>query len=211
MSQQVDFHERTLEEFSTRKSYFPIDDASREIPYLVPNPGQEIERPEDYQSHHLPPAVPIIAFLDPAKISDDKIDVPIAATLSEPDGTLGSRLEMLENDRDEIQQNVQDYIDGSSLTVDPDYWGLASSPSQVNLFSFNLWLEGTDSEGAVQNDRNVPVDLEMINLNPRARFIVSICRLGLQNLAKYILLFLYIFKNFSQHKLIVHERKIWSN
>lgn len=108
---------------------FPIDKAPQEIPYLIPNPTQEITLPE-----HLSPAisVPIIAFLDPAKISDDRIDVPIATTLSR-DNALKNQVE---NGRDEIQRSVQDYIDGNSWSVNPNNWQLTSSFSKVNFRYF---------------------------------------------------------------------------
>lgn len=102
-----------------------IDNLSREIPYLMPNPSQEISL-----SEHPPViSVPIIAFFDPAKMSNDKIDAPIAAELSRQAGTLKSQLE---NGRDEIQRNVQNYVDESSWSVDPNNWQLNSSPSEVN-------------------------------------------------------------------------------
>jgi len=106
---------------------FPIDKTPQEIPYLVVNPTQEITLPE-----HSSPAisVPIVAVLDPAKISDDRIDVPIM-TLSRDDALKNQ----LENERDEIQGNVQDYIDENSWSVDPNNWRLTSSLSKVNRFS----------------------------------------------------------------------------
>lgn len=137
-TQRVGFY-GTLDEFteSAREPYSLVDDdhTPREIPYLLPR--QEVERPSDYQSYQQPPptiSVPIIAFLDPAKISDDKIDVPIAATISRPDDVSNSRLDLLENNREGIQRNVQDYIDGNSWSVDPEIWRFTSPPSQVNLF-----------------------------------------------------------------------------
>lgn len=103
---------------------FPIDKTPQEIPYLVVNPTQEIPLPE-----HSSPAisVPIIAVLDPAKISD-RIDVPIMTTLSRDDALKNQ----LENERDEIQGNVQDYIDENLWSVDPNNWRLTSSLSKVN-------------------------------------------------------------------------------
>lgn len=106
---------------------FPIDKIPQEIPYLIVNPTQEITLPE----HSSPTiSVPIIAFLDPAKISDDRIDVPIVTTLSKDDALKNQ----LEKGRDEIQRNVQDYIDGNSWSVDPNNWRLTSSHSKVNRF-----------------------------------------------------------------------------
>lgn len=123
---QHDFYEATETSKTTQKPLF-IDNIPQEIPYLVPNPNQEIASPE----HSPAISVPIIAFLDPAKISNDKIDMPIAAVLSRQDGTLKNQLE---NGRDEIQRNVQNYVDESSWSVDPNNWRLSSAPSQVNQF-----------------------------------------------------------------------------
>lgn len=89
-------------------------------------------------------SVPIIAFLDPARISDDKIAVPIAAALPKRrDDTTQSQLNLLEEGRDEIQRNVQSYVDGNSWRMDPDKRRLTSSPSSEvndathrNLFDF---------------------------------------------------------------------------
>lgn len=121
-AQHNDFYETTETSKTTQKPFF-IDNIPQEIPYLVPNPSQEIASPK----HSPAISVPIIAFLDPAKISNDKIDMPIAAVLSRQDGTL----DHLENGRDEIQRNVQNYVD-ESWSIDPNNWRPISAPSQVN-------------------------------------------------------------------------------
>lgn len=128
-SQPSDLFE-ALTDISTRKPVFPIDNVPQEIPYLVQNPTPEAVLPEQTS-----PAisVPIIAFLDPAKISNDKINAPIAAALSKQDDTLESHLNVLGNERDEIQRNVQNYVDGNSWSVDPDNWRFTSYPPEVNL------------------------------------------------------------------------------
>lgn len=120
--QHDDFYESTEISETTRKPLF-IDNIPQEIPYLVPNPSEEIALSEQ------PPviSVPIIAFLDPAKMSNDKIDVPIAAELSRQDGILKNQLE---NERDEIQRNVQNYIYDNSWR--PNNWRFNSSSSEVN-------------------------------------------------------------------------------
>jgi len=124
-SQHDDFYEALTEISETTRKPFLINNIPQEIPYLVPNPSQEIEHPE-----HSPPAIsiPIIAFLDPTKISDNKIDVPIATALSRQDMTLKNQLE---NGRDEIQRNVQNYIDENSWSMDPNNW-VNPSPLEVN-------------------------------------------------------------------------------
>lgn len=98
------------------------------MPYLVVNPTQEMTLPEQSSTAI---SVPIIAFLDPTKISNDKIDVSIMATLSRDDALKNQ----LENERNEIQQNVQDYIDENSWSIDPNNWRFTSSLPKVNRFS----------------------------------------------------------------------------
>ncbi|XP_050463277.1 uncharacterized protein LOC126857672 [Cataglyphis hispanica] len=128
-SQHGDFYEALTEiSRTTRKPIFPIDKIPQEIPYLVANPIQEITLPE----HSSPTiSVPIIAFLDPAKVSDDRIDMPIVTTLSRDDALKNQ----LEKERDEIQRNVQDYIDENSWSVDPNNWQLTSSPLKMQVSS----------------------------------------------------------------------------
>ncbi|KMQ95250.1 hypothetical protein RF55_4543 [Lasius niger] len=152
---QHDFYEALTEiSKTTRKPMFPIDKAPQEIPYLIPNPTQEITLPE-----HLSPAisVPIIAFLDPAKISDDRIDVPIATTLSR-DNALKNQVE---NGRDEIQRSVQDYIDGNSWSVNPNNWQLTSSFSKRQV---SLLHEPTTIKTRYTNENPLPVAVPRIDI-----------------------------------------------
>ncbi|CAL1676359.1 unnamed protein product [Lasius platythorax] len=152
---QHDFYEALTEiSKTTRKPMFPIDKAPQEIPYLIPNPTQEITLPEN-----LSPAisVPIIAFLDPAKISDDRIDVPIATTLSR-DNALKNQVE---NGRDEIQRSVQDYIDGNSWSVNPNNWQLTSSFSKRQV---SLLHEPTTIKTRYTNENPLPVAVPRIDI-----------------------------------------------
>lgn len=117
--QRDDFYEALTEiSEATRKPTFPVDNTSREIPYFLPNPGpREMELPEQPSPVI---SVPIVALLDPARISDDKIDVPIAASLPKRDDTMKDRLNLLEEERDEIRRNVQNFVDGNTRRIDPD-------------------------------------------------------------------------------------------
>ncbi|XP_011629465.1 uncharacterized protein LOC105421972 isoform X1 [Pogonomyrmex barbatus] len=161
-SQRNDFYE-TLTEISktTRKPTFPIDNIPQEIPYLVSNPSQEIAPSEP------PPviSVPIIAFLDPAKISNDKIDVPIVA-LSQ-DETLKNQME---NERDKIQRNIQNYVDTSSLSVDLDNWRLTSFPSEMQV-SPSLY-ESSIKE--TRNANNVSPENSLSVLMPRVDIVTPL-------------------------------------
>lgn len=126
--QHDDLYEASTEISESTQKPFLIDNIPQEIPYLVPNPSQEI-----VPSEHSPLtiSIPIIAFLEPAKISDDKINVPIATVLPTQDEILNSQLE---NNRDEVQRNVQNYVDESSWSVDPNNWRPGLSSSKVNPF-----------------------------------------------------------------------------
>ncbi|XP_011881054.1 PREDICTED: uncharacterized protein LOC105569309 [Vollenhovia emeryi] len=155
-AQHNDFYEATETSKTTEKPLF-IDNIPREIPYLVPNPSQETP-PE-----HPAISVPIIAFLDPARISNDKIEnVPIAAVLSKQDGTLKNQLE---NGRDEIQRNVQNYVDESSWSVDPNNWQLSSSPSEMEVSS-SLYEPTTQTMYAnnVNPENLLPITMSHIDI-----------------------------------------------
>ncbi|XP_018403480.1 PREDICTED: uncharacterized protein LOC108780319 isoform X3 [Cyphomyrmex costatus] len=122
-----DLYKALIETSKTTQKPFLIDNIPQEIPYIVPNPSQEIALSEH------PPltiSVPIIAFLEPAKISDDKIDMPIAAVLPTQDENLKSQFE---NSRDEIQRNVQNYVDDNSWNVDPNNWRFDLSSSEMEV------------------------------------------------------------------------------
>lgn len=125
-SQRDDSFYRVLTEIpeATRKPTF-LDNAPQEIPYLLPNPRQE----EEVLPTHPSISVPIIAFLDPTKISDDKIDVPIAAVIP-GESTPENRLDLLENGRDKIQ----DYVDGNSWRMTLGNWRYTLPPSEVCKF-----------------------------------------------------------------------------
>ncbi|XP_018403478.1 PREDICTED: uncharacterized protein LOC108780319 isoform X1 [Cyphomyrmex costatus] len=126
-SQHGDLYKALIETSKTTQKPFLIDNIPQEIPYIVPNPSQEIALSEH------PPltiSVPIIAFLEPAKISDDKIDMPIAAVLPTQDENLKSQFE---NSRDEIQRNVQNYVDDNSWNVDPNNWRFDLSSSEMEV------------------------------------------------------------------------------
>lgn len=128
VSQPINFYEAlTKTSKPMRKPTIPIETYAipQEIPYFI-NPSLEMA---DYE----PPAisVPIIAFLDPSKISDDKSDVPITAALPIRDDFLKSQLNYLENERDDIQRDVENYADKTSWNVQPYNRRLFSAPSEV--------------------------------------------------------------------------------
>ncbi|RLU18663.1 hypothetical protein DMN91_009020 [Ooceraea biroi] len=152
-SQHDDFYEMLTEiPKITRKPTFPVDNAPQEIPYLLPNPTQE-ELPA-----HPSISVPIIAFLDPSRISDDKINAPIAAALPRRDGT-PNQLDLSKNERNQIQRDVQDYIDGDSWGVDLDNWRRASPPSEIEASS--LLFEPTTMEtqymSGISSENSLPL------------------------------------------------------
>ncbi|KAL0111909.1 hypothetical protein PUN28_013253 [Cardiocondyla obscurior] len=156
-TQHGDFYETTETSKTTRKPLF-IDNIPQEIPYLIPNPTEEIMPPE----HSSAISVPIIAFLDPAKVSNDKIDVPIAAVLSKQDETLKSQLK---NEHDQIQQNVQNYIEESSWSVNPNNWQLDPSPSKMEVSS-SLYEPTIQPKYANSNkpENSLPVTMSRIDI-----------------------------------------------
>ncbi|XP_020294854.1 uncharacterized protein LOC109860279 isoform X2 [Pseudomyrmex gracilis] len=129
VSQPVNFYE-ALTKITTpmRKPTIPIDTTPQEIPYFIPNPSLEMAL-----TGYEPPAIsiPIVAFLDPSKISDDKIDVPITAALPIRDDFLKSQLNYLKNGRDDVQREVESYADKTSWNVQPTVnRRLFSAPSE---------------------------------------------------------------------------------
>lgn len=154
-SKHGDVYEALTEISKTmRKPMFPIDKAPQEIPYLTANPTQEITLPEHSSSAI---SVPIIAFLDPAKISDDRIDVPIVTTLSRDDALKNQ----FENGRDEIQRSVQDYIDGNSWSVNPNSWQLTSTVAKMQVSPL---YEPTTIKTQYTNENPLPIAVPRIDI-----------------------------------------------
>ncbi|KYN28859.1 hypothetical protein ALC57_01823, partial [Trachymyrmex cornetzi] len=154
--------EASIETFKSTQKPFLIDNIPQEIPYLVPNPSQEI-----MPSEHPPLtiSVPIIAFLEPAKISDDKVDVPIAAVLPMQDEILKSQLE---NSHDEVQQNVQNYVDESSWSVDPNNWRLDLSSSEMGV-SPSLYESSTKQTkytNDINSENSLPAKMFRVDITP---------------------------------------------
>ncbi|XP_012059959.1 PREDICTED: uncharacterized protein LOC105623166 [Atta cephalotes] len=158
-SQYDDLYEASTETFkSTRKPFF-IDNISQEIPYLMSNPSQEIMASE------YPPltiSIPIIAFLEPAKISDDKVDVPISAVPMQ-DEILKTQLE---NSHDEVQQNIQNYVD--ERNVDPNNWRLDLSSSEMGV-SPSLYKSNTKQikyMNDINSENSLPVKMSRVDITP---------------------------------------------
>ncbi|XP_077264422.1 uncharacterized protein LOC143898669 [Temnothorax americanus] len=155
--QNDNFYEATEISKTTHEPLF-IDNIPQEIPYLVANPRQEIVPPEDPAAI----SVPIIAFLDPAKISNEKINVPIAGVLSRQDGMLKSQLE---NGRDEIQRNVQNYVDESSWSVDVNNWRLNSSPLKMEVSSLPYEpTKQTKYANDINPENSLPVTMSRVDI-----------------------------------------------
>ncbi|XP_011163466.2 uncharacterized protein LOC105198457 [Solenopsis invicta] len=157
---QHDFYEPLTETSKTTRKPFLIDNMPQEIPYLMSNPSQEITPPE------YPPStisVPIIAFLDPVKISDDKIDMPIAAALSKEDENLKNQLE---NRRDVIQQNVQNYVDEISWKNNPSNWRFnpPSSEMEVSSSLYEPSMKQTKHVNNINPENSLPVTMSHIDI-----------------------------------------------
>jgi hypothetical protein len=105
-----------LDETPRKPPTVSIDNTRQEVPDIprVPDPNWK-----DKEMFPTSITVPIVAFLDPAKISSDKIDIPIAAILP---GRADIARDHLENQYD-IQNDERSQSAGL---------GSAWSPSQVN-------------------------------------------------------------------------------
>ncbi|XP_017764361.1 PREDICTED: uncharacterized protein LOC108553831 isoform X1 [Eufriesea mexicana] len=86
-------------------------------------------------------AVPIVAVINPSNAEKGKVYSPIVAILPNQvkNDELNNQVQFLKDNSDKIQKKAQDYIDQSSLTIDPDYWKsftpskiIVSSPTNVN-------------------------------------------------------------------------------
>lgn len=79
-------------------------------------------------------AVPIVAVIDTSKAEKGKVNSPIVAILPNQvnNGALNSQVQFLKNNSDDIQRKAQDFIDKSSMTVNPVYWK-SSTPFEVKL------------------------------------------------------------------------------
>lgn len=88
--------------------------------------------PEDSSSHKV--EVPIVAVIDPSNAEKGKVKSPIVAILPNQvkNGELNSQVEFLKRNSEKIQKKAQDFVDQSSLTVNPDYWK-SSTPSEVSF------------------------------------------------------------------------------
>ncbi|XP_018337103.1 PREDICTED: uncharacterized protein LOC108745442 isoform X1 [Trachymyrmex septentrionalis] len=157
-SQHDDLNEASTETFKSTRKPFLIDNIPQEIPYLMSNPSQEIMPLEH------PPltiSVPIIAFLESAKISDDKIDVPI---LPMQDEILKTQLE---NSYDGVQQNVPNY-DESSWSVGPNNWRLDLSSSEMGV-SPSLYESNTKQikyMNDINSENSLPAKMSRVDITP---------------------------------------------
>ncbi|CAK9803303.1 hypothetical protein ANTPLA_LOCUS3538 [Anthophora plagiata] len=81
-------------------------------------------------------AVPIVAVIDPSNANKGKVNSPIVAILPNQvnNGALNSQVQFLKDNSDKIQKKAQDYVDKSSLTVNPDYW-TSSTPPELAVVS----------------------------------------------------------------------------
>lgn len=100
--------------------------------FLKDKLSDETVLPEDSSSKTV--AVPIVAVIDPSNTEKGKVKSPIVAILPNEvkNGQLNSQVEFLKDNSEKIQKKAQDFVDQSSLTVNPDYWK-SSTPSEVNF------------------------------------------------------------------------------
>ncbi|KAK9300911.1 hypothetical protein QLX08_006609 [Tetragonisca angustula] len=94
--------------------------------------------PEDSSSKTM--AVPIVAVIDPSNAEKGKVKSPIVAILPNEvkNGQLNNQVEFLKDNSGKIQKKAQDFVDQSSLTVNPDYWK-SSTPSEIIVASSPIY------------------------------------------------------------------------
>nr|XP_033340343.1 uncharacterized protein LOC117228612 [Megalopta genalis] len=80
-------------------------------------------------------AVPIVAVIDPSSVNNGKVDTPIVAILPNQlsGNTVDKQVQFLKDNSDKIQEKTQNYIDRSSLTVNPDYWKTSTLGSEIAI------------------------------------------------------------------------------
>ncbi|XP_071874922.1 uncharacterized protein isoform X3 [Bombus fervidus] len=103
-----------------------------ETEFLEDKLSHGIVLPEDSSSHKV--AVPIVAVIDPSNAEKGKVKSPIVAILPNQvkNGELNNQVEFLKHNSEKIQKKAQDFVDQSSLTVNPDYWK-SSTPSEITV------------------------------------------------------------------------------
>ncbi|KAK2585534.1 hypothetical protein KPH14_010176 [Odynerus spinipes] len=100
---------------------------------ILPSIKPEVELPEGTVTQKINVSkiiekaipVPVVAVLDPSKQTNEKIESSIVALLpNQPtdQSSMNDQLDYLETNREKIRRDVQRYIDGSSLSVDPEIW-----------------------------------------------------------------------------------------
>ncbi|XP_026672290.1 uncharacterized protein LOC108628431 [Ceratina calcarata] len=103
--------------------------------------GSALLEPEDTEKKI---AVPIVAVIDPTNADKGKVKSPIVAILpNQPivDVPVNNQVQFLKDNSDRIQKEAQDFVDGSSLTVNTNYYWkptpeIASPPgsSPISLY-----------------------------------------------------------------------------
>lgn len=131
----------SLPSFYSSVSTDPLSSKLRtETEFLKDKLTNNVPSPEEDQSKKV--AVPIVAVIDPTNADKGKVNSPIVAILpNQPtNDALASQVQFLKTHSDAIQSKAQDYVDRTSLTVDPYHWGpstilseIATSPTQVSL------------------------------------------------------------------------------
>ncbi|XP_076649665.1 uncharacterized protein LOC143357227 [Halictus rubicundus] len=94
--------------------------------------NQHLPLPEDEPKKM---AVPIVAVIDPSKADNAKVDTPIVAILPHPltGNTVEKQVQFLTDNSDKIQQKAQNYIDRSSMTINPDFWKTSTLASEIAI------------------------------------------------------------------------------
>lgn len=123
-----------LENYATTLSNDLVEDRNdtyEKLKAILPSIKPQVEMPEGTVTQKIDISkiaekdipIPVVAVLDPSKETNDKIESSIVALLPNVNPTIeDDRLNYLNANREEIRRDVQQFIDESSLSVNPEIW-----------------------------------------------------------------------------------------
>ncbi|KZC08244.1 hypothetical protein WN55_09147 [Dufourea novaeangliae] len=117
-------------------SISPIPGQATSSSSINENPKIEINFLENAPTPETEPkkmAVPVVAVIDPSNAKNGKLNTPIVAILpNQLDGNaLNNQVQFLKENSDKIQTRAQNYVDRTSIAVDPTYW--RPSTSEISI------------------------------------------------------------------------------
>ncbi|XP_043668746.1 uncharacterized protein LOC122629423 isoform X1 [Vespula pensylvanica] len=144
-----------LENYATTLSNDLVEDRNdtyEKLKAILPSIKPQVEMPEGTVTQKIDISkiaekdipIPVVAVLDPSKETNDKIESSIVALLPNVNPTIeDDRLNYLNANREEIRRDVQQFIDESSLSVNPEIWK-RSLESEVEIGSSPTTYDSQD-------------------------------------------------------------------